>query len=106
MVMAYVIIKAVIAHLYFEWIHPFGDGNGRTGRLVEFQILVSSGVPPPAAPLLSNHYNLTRSAYYRELNLASRSGGDVIPFVCYAAEGFVDGLREQIGRGQAMQKDG
>ncbi|OFW79490.1 MAG: hypothetical protein A2Z48_10695 [Actinobacteria bacterium RBG_19FT_COMBO_70_19] len=105
MVMAYVIIKAVIAHLYFEWIHPFGDGNGRTGRLVEFQILVSSGVPSPAAHLLSNHYNLTRSAYYRELNLASRSGGDVIPFVCYAAEGFVDGLREQIGRVQAMQMD-
>ena len=75
----YVIIRAVLAHLYFEWIHPFGDGNGRTGRLIEFHILVSSGVPFPAAHLLSNHYNQTRSEYYRQMHLASASGGDVVP---------------------------
>lgn len=94
--LVYVIARAVLAHLLFEWIHPFGDGNGRTGRLLEFHILVSAGVPFPAAHLLSNHYNLTRSKYYRQLNEASRSGGNVIPFLCYAAEGFVDGLRSQI----------
>jgi Fic family protein len=90
------VAQAVLAHLYLEWIHPFGDGNGRTGRLLEFQILVASGVPFPAAHLLSNHYNLTRSEYYRQLNEASRSGGDVVPFLCYATEGLVDGLRAQI----------
>lgn len=56
----YAIFKAVVAHLYLAWIHPVGDGNGRTARLVEFQILLSSGVPSPAAHLLSNHYNQTR----------------------------------------------
>jgi len=70
----YAIIKAVLAHLYIAWIHPFGDGNGRTARLLEFQILISSGVPAPAAHLLSNHYNLTRSEYYRQLDRASKSG--------------------------------
>lgn len=90
------VARAVLAHLYLEWIHPFGDGNGRTGRLLEFQILVASGVPFPAAHLLSNHYNLTRSEYYRQLHEASRSGGDVIPFLCYAVQGLVDGLRAQI----------
>ena len=30
----YGILKAIVAHVYLEWIHPFGDGNGRTGRLV------------------------------------------------------------------------
>ena len=39
------IIRAVLAHLYLAWIHPFGDGNGRTARLVEFKILLASGVP-------------------------------------------------------------
>lgn len=93
---AFGVIKAVLAHLYLAWIHPFGDGNGRTARLVEFQILVSYGVASPALHLLSNHYNLTRSEYYRQLDRASKSGGDVLPFIKYAVQGLLDGLREQI----------
>ncbi len=92
----YAILKAILAHLYLAWIHPFGDGNGRTARLVEFQILIASGIPAPAAHLLSNHYNLTRTDYYRQLHLASKSGGDVIPFINYAVQGFLDGLRQQL----------
>lgn len=90
------IIRAIIAHLYLAWIHPFGDGNGRTSRLMEFHILVNAGVPTPAAHLLSNHYNLTRTKYLDTLDQASRSGGKVVPFVQYALEGFVEQLREQI----------
>jgi len=93
---AFAALRAVLAHLYLAWIHPFGDGNGRTARLVEFFILLTAGVPSPAAHLLSNHYNLTRAEYYRQLQLASESGGEVLPFVEYAVSGFVDGLRGQI----------
>lgn len=89
-------LKAVVAHLYLAWIHPFGDGNGRTARLLEFHLLYSHGIPLPAAHLLSDHYNLTRSKYYRELDQASRSGGDLIPFIKYAVQGFLDGIRAQI----------
>jgi Fic family protein len=89
-------IKAVVAHVYIEWIHPFGDGNGRLGRLAEFLILISSGVPLPAAHILTSHYNDTRTEYYRQLNLSSRNGGDLRPFLQYAAQGFVDGLTEAI----------
>lgn len=90
------LVKAIIAHLYIAWIHPFGDGNGRTARLLEFAILLSSGVPTPAAHLLSNFYNETRQEYYRQLARSSGSGGDVIPFISYAVEGFVDGLKTQL----------
>lgn len=90
------ILKAIIGHLYIEWIHGFGDGNGRTGRLVEVQMLLAEGVPSPACHLLSNHYNLTRREYLRHLRAASESGGKVIPFLQYALAGFVDGLKEQI----------
>jgi Fic family protein len=90
------ILKAIIAHLYIEWIHAFGDGNGRTGRLLEVQILLASGVPAPACQLLSNHYNQTRRTYLSELKAASESGGNVIPFISYALQGFVEGLREQL----------
>jgi Fic family protein len=93
---AVAIIRAIVAHLYLAWIHPFGDGNGRTARMVEFAILLQAGVPTPAAHLLSNHYNETRSDYYRQLDHASRSNGDVIPFMRYAVRGLVDGLQLQI----------
>jgi Fic family protein len=92
----YAVIKAVLTHLYIAWIHPFGDGNGRTARLLEFHILMSAGIPTPAAHLLSNHYNQTRSEYYRQLDLASKSGGEVLPFVLYAVGGYVDQLRVQL----------
>ena len=92
------LVKAVVAHLYVAWIHPFDNGNGRTARLIELQILLAAGVPAPAAHLLSNHYNATRDEYYRQLAEASRSGGDVVPFLRYAVQGFVDGLRAQLER--------
>lgn len=95
---SYALIKAVCAHLYMAWIHPFDDGNGRTARLIELQILLAAGVPMPAAHLLSNHYNTTRPEYYRQLQRASESGGDVAPFIQYAVRGFVDGIRDQVTR--------
>lgn len=94
--LAFALIRAVLAHLYLAWIHPYGDGNGRTARLVEFQILLDAGIPTIAAHLLSNHYNQTRNEYYKHLDQASKSGGNVIPFIQYAIEGFLDGLDEQM----------
>ncbi len=101
----YAFIKAVTAHVYLEWIHPFGDGNGRLGRLVEFLILVTSGVPVPAAHVLTSHYNDTRGEYYRQLHLASRNGGDLRPFLSYAAQGFVDGLTSAIKNLHRQQEE-
>lgn len=100
---AYAFIKAVFAHVYIEWIHPFGDGNGRLGRVVEFLLLTNSGIPVPAAHVLTTHYNETRTEYYRHLALASRDG-DLTQFILYAAQGFVDGLAAQIKRLHSQQE--
>jgi Fic family protein len=97
------IIRAILAHLYLVWIHPFGDGNGRTSRLLEFRILLTAGVPTPAAHLLSNHYNLTRQDYYRQLDRSSKTGGDPIPFLDYAVRGLIDGLRAQLDTIRQLQ---
>ncbi len=100
------VLKAILAHLYLLWIHPFGDGNGRVARLVEYQILLSAGVPNPASHLLSNHYNETRSEYYRRLDRASRENNGVMGFLVYALQGFVDGLTEQVEAiGDQIRKD-
>src|SRR3954471_974864 len=80
----FAILKAVLAHLYIAWIHPFGDGNGRTARLIEFELMVRAGVPLPAAHLLSDHYNRTRAVYYIELDKTSHGHFELEPFVRYA----------------------
>lgn len=94
---------AIYAHLYIAWIHPFGEGNGRTARLIEFLILARCGmVPLPAAQLLSNHYNLTRDQYYRELSKSSRTS-KTVKFLTYAMQGLVDGIRDQISQVRVQQ---
>ncbi|MDK9720185.1 MAG: Fic family protein [Rhodospirillales bacterium] len=100
----FALIKAIFAHLFFVWIHPFGDGNGRTARIIELSILLSAGLPQPTCHLLSNHYNLTRSNYYRFLDKAIHGDEHVIAFFQYAITGFVDGLREHIDRIRSYQE--
>ncbi|WP_326828660.1 Fic family protein [Streptosporangium sp. NBC_01810] len=91
------ILSAIMAHLYLAWIHPYGNGNGRTARLMEFQMLVKAGVPTLAAHVMSDFYNRTRGEYYRVLAATSRERNHPIEkFIKYALQGFVDELREQI----------
>jgi len=85
------IVQAVVTHVYIEWIHPFDDGNGRTGRLVEFYILLRAGLPSIASHLLANHYNDTRPEYYRQLQRAKQER-DLSDFLKYAVVGLRDGL--------------
>jgi len=89
------VIEAIVSHVYIAWIHPFLDGNGRTAWLLEFYILMRAGVPGIASHILSNHYNNTRTEYYRQLQNASETG-DLSAFIQYAIEGFRDGLETTI----------
>ncbi len=97
-----VIIEAIVAHVYIEWIHPFGDGNGRTGRLVEFYILLRGGLPDIALHILSNHYNFTRNEYYRQLQKSSESR-NLTEFIRYAIVGLRDGLEKTLSTIQQCQ---
>jgi Fic family protein len=97
------LLKAIVAHVYFVWIHAFGDGNGRTARLMEIRFLLEAGIPSVAGHLLSNHYNKTRTEYYRQLDMASKNGGDLLPFIEYAIGGFVEQIREQLDLVKSQQ---
>ena len=89
------VLEAISSHVYIAWIHPFLDGNGRTARLLEFYILMRAGAPGITSHILSNHYNNTRTEYYRQLQRASLTG-DLTQFFGYALEGFRDGLENTI----------
>jgi len=65
------IIKAAVAHLYFESIHPFEDGNGRIGRAIAEKAL-SQGFDNPIMFSISKSIEENRSNYYKELQLAQQ----------------------------------
>jgi Fic family protein len=68
------LVKAALAHVQFETIHPFLDGNGRIGRLLITLVLCHDGVL--RAPLLysSLYFKQHRQQYYIELNAVRESG--------------------------------
>ncbi|TGN02719.1 Fic family protein [Leptospira dzoumogneensis] len=87
------VIQSIVSHVYIAWIHPFGDGNGRTARLLEFFILLRAGNPDFASHILSNFYNETRPEYYAHLDKSTRTG-DLSEFIAYAVKGYLDGLKK------------
>jgi len=69
--------RAALAHYRFVFIHPFLDGNGRTGRLLMNLILMKEGIPPVSIQVRD------RWTYYQTLTQANE--GDVRPFVRFVA---------------------
>lgn len=67
-----VLARAGIAHLWFEWIHPFEDGNGRIGRAIAEKALAQS-LDAPAITALAEMIQRERKAYYFQLQQANRS---------------------------------
>ena len=68
------VIRAGIAHLWFEVIHPFDDGNGRIGRtIIEYALAQDLGMPVVLS--MSTHIEKNKKEYYRQLNGASCCDG-------------------------------
>jgi Fic family protein len=61
------LIKMALIHYQFETIHPFYDGNGRTGRIVNVLYLVKEGLLDIPVLYLSRHIVRTKADYYRLL---------------------------------------
>ncbi len=71
------LLRAGIAHLWFEIIHPFEDGNGRLGRAIVDLALAQDLRALPRVYSLAAEMAATRSRYYDQLQLASRDGADI-----------------------------
>lgn len=74
-------VRAAIAHLYFESIHPFEDGNGRIGRAIAEKAL-SQGFGYPVLISLSQILESEKKSYYSTLQTASRSN-EITPWINY-----------------------
>lgn len=84
------LIMAALAHYQFEAIHPFGDGNGRVGRLLISLFLHARGLLPQPLLYLSAYFERTRPEYYGRL-LRVSTDGDWVGWLSY----FLEGVRVQ-----------
>jgi len=75
-------IRAAIAHLYFESIHPFSDGNGRIGRAIAEKAL-SQDLGHPVLLSLSGTIQSHKKEYYAALSEASRDNLNITPWIQY-----------------------
>ncbi len=66
------VVRAAVAHIYFESIHPFEDGNGRIGRALSEKAL-SQGIGQPVLLSLSRTIEANRKQYYEALQAGQQS---------------------------------
>lgn len=87
-----VLIKAALAHVQFETIHPFLDGNGRVGRLLITLLLCSEGILGQPLLYLSLYFKTHRARYYELLD-AVRTRGEWEEWLEFFADGVIDSAR-------------
>jgi Fic family protein len=76
------VVRMALLHYQFEAIHPFVDGNGRTGRVLNILCLVQDKLLDLPTLYLSRHILRTRGDYYRLLNQVTATG-EFEPWVLY-----------------------
>lgn len=98
------LVRAAVAHLWFETVHPFEDGNGRIGRALADMALAQDLAarqagdarqvhPPFSAPIfgMARRMLVQRAAYYDALNAAQRGVPDVTAWVLWFVQAFAQG---------------
>jgi len=101
--------RAALAHLWFETVHPFEDGNGRLGRaIVDMALAQDMGAAVRVFGMARQMMN-TRAAYYDALNRAQHSASgttlDVTPWVQWFVQAFTQGcITSQAVVKQALEK--
>lgn len=87
------LIKCAILHYQFEAIHPFGDGNGRTGRILMVLYLAHAGILSHPILYISGYINANRSEYYRLL-LEVTTKQNWKEYIAFMLQGFYLQARE------------
>ncbi|MDP8247345.1 MAG: Fic family protein [Candidatus Tritonobacter lacicola] len=87
-------IRAALAHYYLGLIHPFGDGNGRTARLIEALLLRLEGIKFVPV-MLSNYYYRNIDSYFIAFSNSIHSKEhDITAFLEFVLQGHIESLRE------------
>lgn len=84
------LVKAGMLHAQFETIHPFTDGNGRTGRMIVTMFLWHQKLLEAPVLYLSSYFKKHQDVYYERLNSYHSENGDIFEWL----EFFLDGIIE------------
>jgi Fic family protein len=91
----YDLLKTALVHHRFMWIHPFGNGNGRTGRLLTYAMLVKQGFAVSQGHIVNPTavFCIDRNDYYEHLSRADNGDDNGILSWCHYVLG---GLKKEI----------
>lgn len=84
------LIKAGLLHAQFETIHPFLDGNGRTGRMLVTMFLWHRRLLEMPVLYLSTYFQKHQETYYEKLNAYHSENGNVGEWVDFFLDGVID----------------
>ncbi|MDZ7885899.1 MAG: Fic family protein [Mycobacterium sp.] len=97
------LVRMAAAHYQFEAIHPFADGNGRTGRIINVLMLVEAGLLRLPVLYLSRYIIDTKNDYYRLL-LAVTTDGAWEEWILYILRGIELTSRHTLRKISAIRK--
>lgn len=95
------LVKLALIHYQFEAVHPFVDGNGRIGRLLNMLLLCAAGGLPQPLLYLSAYFERNRTEYMDRLLEVSRSG-DWSGWVNFFLVGVRDQSRDSVARARRL----
>ncbi len=96
------LIKMAVAHYQFEAIHPFTDGNGRTGRILNLLYLCRRGLLQSPTIYLSRFFIENRSNYYKYLREVTEAG-NWTQWILYMLTAVEETSRDTIARIEKMR---
>ncbi|MFS2050952.1 Fic family protein [Variovorax sp. Varisp41] len=100
------LLKMAVMHYQFEAIHPFADGNGRTGRILNLLFLVDKGLLDSPVLFLSRYFIANRVGYYDGLRRVteSRDWENWLLFMLRAVESTAQQTFDQVMRIRALME--
>lgn len=96
------LLRMAIAHHQFESIHPFYDGNGRTGRILNLLMLQREGLLDLPVLYLSRYITSTKSQYYQLLQ-STRDTGDWVNWCVYMVKGVAMTAKSEVKLVKALR---
>ncbi len=84
------LIKAGLLHAQFETIHPFTDGNGRTGRILAAMYMHHAGLLEEPVLYLSGYFKKHQKSYYQKLQAYHDEDSDIDGWLAFFLDGVIE----------------
>lgn len=98
-----VLMQAALLHYQFETIHPFTDGNGRTGRILIILFLIAKGLLKEPNLFISLYFKIYKEKYY-EMLMKPRNTGKFEEYVEFFLEAIIYSIQQVVSTFDEVEK--